>query len=267
MPIQQATIFLSIQRGNFEQYISNGGHVIAIHSATDTYRHSSANGNNTGAWDFYPELLGASVQYNPTHLTGTPVYPMYTIQPGILLTGIPDPWNKAEEYYYWQFGYFDSLNNNVLLMVDTTIGPDSLVNSYDLPRATTWYKVTSSGNKIFYTSLGHDVSNYISDTLFFRLILNAVLWVADINSAPELPGSHSDFFCYPNPVGTSLNIDPANGQINYSVRISDSCGKLCFNKESFTGRTSIDTARLPGGIYFLFIESDDKIVVRKFCIL
>ncbi|HRF79916.1 MAG TPA: ThuA domain-containing protein, partial [Flavobacteriales bacterium] len=36
------------QRANFEQWVTNGGHVLGIHAASDTYRHSSANGNNTG---------------------------------------------------------------------------------------------------------------------------------------------------------------------------------------------------------------------------
>src|SRR5690349_19744876 len=43
------------QKANFELYINNGGCFIGIHAASDTYRHSTANGTNTGAWDWYAE--------------------------------------------------------------------------------------------------------------------------------------------------------------------------------------------------------------------
>ncbi|MBK9760712.1 MAG: ThuA domain-containing protein [Flavobacteriales bacterium] len=36
------------QRANFEQWVQSGGSILVIHAATDTYRHSPANGNNTG---------------------------------------------------------------------------------------------------------------------------------------------------------------------------------------------------------------------------
>ena len=51
------------QRANFEAYINGGGSYLGIHAASDTYRHSTANGGNTGTWDFYAELVGASVQH------------------------------------------------------------------------------------------------------------------------------------------------------------------------------------------------------------
>lgn len=37
------TILDNIQKLNFENYINNGGTILGIHSATDTYKHSSAN--------------------------------------------------------------------------------------------------------------------------------------------------------------------------------------------------------------------------------
>ncbi len=90
----------SVQKANLTQYMNNNGSLIGIHSASDTYRHSTANGVNTGSWDWYPEILGASVQENPNHVTGTPVYRIDAINTHFLLTGVPDPWFKAEEYYY-----------------------------------------------------------------------------------------------------------------------------------------------------------------------
>ena len=92
------------QRANFEAYIANGGSMLGIHAASDTYRHSTANGNNTGTWDFYPELIGASVQENPNHVSGIPLYAMEHIGTHASTTNLPDPWEKNEEYYYWRDG-------------------------------------------------------------------------------------------------------------------------------------------------------------------
>ena len=56
------------QRANFEAYIQGGGSYIGIHAASDTYRHSSANGGSTGTWDWYAEnVAGCSVQQSPNH--------------------------------------------------------------------------------------------------------------------------------------------------------------------------------------------------------
>jgi type 1 glutamine amidotransferase len=257
----------SAQRNHFEQYIANGGNVIGIHSATDTYRHSTANGGNTGSWDFFPELLGASVQQNPTHVNGTPVFSMHALQLHPLLAGIPDPWQKPEEYYYWQNGYFDSLNNSVLLIVDTTLGPNGQVNSYDLPRPTAWYKVSPGGNRIFYTSLGHAASNYTGDTTFMRLITNAVLWVSGITNTMDLQGA-GGFMCYPNPAASVVNIVAASYTQEFSVSIKDLHGKEIYFKQ-FTGnaRAAIHTDRFFPGIYFVVIHSRNEQLVKRIVVV
>jgi len=117
-----------VQRSNFEQWVTDGGHVLGIHAATDTYRHSTANGTNTGSWDFYAELIGGSVQQNPNHVTGTPAYAMDHIGQHASTAGLPDPWSKNEEYYYWESGYYNADNVDVL-RVEETIGPNAQVNS------------------------------------------------------------------------------------------------------------------------------------------
>lgn len=57
------------QRSNFGQYMNAGGAFIGIHSASDTCRHSSAGGTDTGTWDWYAEMQGASepVTFIPLH--------------------------------------------------------------------------------------------------------------------------------------------------------------------------------------------------------
>ena len=48
--------------------MNNGGGYLGIHAASDTYRHSTANGSSTGTWDWYAEMAGASVQEGPNRL-------------------------------------------------------------------------------------------------------------------------------------------------------------------------------------------------------
>ena len=98
----------SNQRSNFEAYINQGGSVLGIHAASDTYRHSSANGGSTGVWDFYSETIGGSVQQSPNHVRGTPLYDINRAREHESVVNIPDPWSKEEEYYYWENGYLDS---------------------------------------------------------------------------------------------------------------------------------------------------------------
>lgn len=257
----------STQRNNFEQYISNGGNVIGIHSASDTYRHSTANGSNTGTWDFYPELIGASVQQNPSHVTGTPFYNMHNVQPHSLLAGIPDPWYKAEEYYYWQYGYFDTTGNNILLKVDSTIGPNGLVNSYDSVRATTWYKILPTGNRVFYTSLGHSATNYTGDTLFKKLILNAILWTAGVTIGIEefVPDS-SIVICYPNPFYEKIFI-----RVTFPGNFKDCEWEFCNPQKAIIMHSKItnqqlveiECSNLPGGIYYLTFVFTNDVIVKK----
>lgn len=167
----------STQRANFEHYMNNGGSYVGIHAASDTYRHSTANGSNKGAWDWYAEMLGASVQQNPNHVQGTPQYDMHKIGTHPTTDSLPDPWTKNEEYYYWENGYYSS-DNIPVLEVEETVGPNGLVNNYDSERPMSWYKILPGGGRSFYTALGHSNSNFTGDQEFMNHIRDAVLWAA-----------------------------------------------------------------------------------------
>jgi len=188
-------ILTAAQRANFEAYINSGGSYLGIHAASDTYRHSSANGGLTGTWDWYSELVGASVQTAPNHVTGTPNYDMTKIGTHPTTENIPNPWSKNEEYYYWLNGYYNT-SNNVVLEVEETVGPNGNVNNYDAARPTAWTRDLTGGGRMFYTSLGHANSNYTSDQDFQDLIRDAIIWTADqtIVQAIQLPflGSPQD---------------------------------------------------------------------------
>ena len=161
------TIFDPAQKVNMESYIDQGGSFIGIHAATDTYR--------TG-WDFYNYLVGAIVQSAPNHTSNNYAGVMDHQLKHPILDQIPDPWNKNEEYYYWD-------NNGGVIFIDTIIPLIQVRStgsqSYDHERPITWIQSLAGGGRSFYTALGHANSNYTDpNNDFGQLISNAVCWAA-----------------------------------------------------------------------------------------
>jgi type 1 glutamine amidotransferase len=233
------------QRANFEAYIAGGGSVMGIHAASDTYRHSSANGINTGAWDFYAELIGASVQQMPNHVPGTPAYVMDHIGLHASTTNLPDPWVKNEEYYYWEGGYYRP-DNVTVLQVQETVGPNGQVNSYDAPRPMSWYRALSEGGRVFYTALGHASSNYVSDTLFRTHIRDALRWLVHDDTGVDEP-IWPAFKVYPNPVTDALHIEHSGQLTGRTIELIDMHGRVLWKGVAPPGRFSINMRRCPDG--------------------
>jgi len=153
------------QKKQVELFIDGGGAFIGIHSASDTHRTN---------WEYYNKLLGAIVQIDPWHTASDYVATMAHVDQHPLLAGIPNPWTKEEEYYYWDLngGRIDTQNINVLLEVEST-GSET----YDRKRPTAWYQELPSGTRSFYTSLGHMKWNYEDANNDFRkLISNSIQW-------------------------------------------------------------------------------------------
>ena len=183
-----SNIMTATQRANFEQYIYQGGGYLGIHAASDTYRHSTANGGSTGTWDWYAEnASGATVQQGPNHTSQNHNNTMtHQVPAHPSLANVPSPWNKTEEYYYWENGYL-APGFTELLRVGTTGS-----NSYDAPRMMAHCKEYPNGSRVFYTALGHDKDNFTSDPNFQNLIKDALEWVISpsIQSAgPSISGS------------------------------------------------------------------------------
>ena len=161
------SLFNATEQQNFQNYINSGKGFLGIHAATDTYR--------TG-WAFYNELVGGIVQTNPNHTSQNHVDTMRHRAIHPILNGIPDPWVKQEEYYYWDLngGMVDTVNFTTALRVDRTGS-----QSYDRSRPITWFRRFNSGARSFYTALGHKGSNYTDPTNDFRrLVRNGICWVA-----------------------------------------------------------------------------------------
>ena len=254
----------SIQRYNFEEYIKQGGSFMGIHAASDTYRHSTANGSSTGSWDWYAELLGASVQRNPSHVQGTPAYKLIKTGLHTSTDNLPTSWVKDEEYYYWENGYYNEDNISVL-KVEQTVGPDGNLNSYDSARPMSWYRDLSYGGRIFYTALGHASYNYTSDTDFQNHIRDALLWAA---GSPSIGfGKDYDrelFDIYPNPVSTELMLEnlPENWLF---IEIRNTAGERVLYIDKYNrSLNSVDVSGMDNGNYFLIARSRNDIVRVQF---
>ncbi|TNE64088.1 MAG: T9SS type A sorting domain-containing protein, partial [Bacteroidetes bacterium] len=257
------------QQANFEAYIDSGGAYLGIHAATDTYRHSTANGGFTGDWDWYAELTGASVQTGPNHVSGTPLYTMQKVMQHPVTDSLPDPWAKNEEYYYWENGYYNP-ENNVLLEVEQTVGPNGEVNSYDTIRPMAWYRELPSGSRVFYTALGHATENYTDDTLFQALIRDALLWAAwtDTLTTTSMPPGRLDIRLYPNPAQDVLHV--AFSDLNTDtalLRVTDSSGRVCFSTSMYAPNghflQEVDCSTWVAGYYLVEVESATKRRVGK----
>jgi len=242
------------QRANFEAWVASGGHVMGIHAASDTYRHSTANGGNTGTWDFYAELLGGSVQENPNHVDGTPEYTMELVGTHASTANLPDPWVKNEEYYYWESGYYGPDNTEVL-RVEETVGPNGLVNSYDASRPMSWYRVLPSGTKVFYTALGHAPSNFTSDILFRTQIKDALVWLLDESTGVQRPVVTSGINVYPNPTKDRLTVEVSDEFMGRTFRILDATGRTISMDTLVSSVHVISILGSSPGVYFLLVDA------------
>ncbi len=245
------------QRQNYESYVNSGGNYLGIHAASDTYRHSSCNGNNTGVWDFYGEnLSGCSVQENPNHTSADHNNTMNHSVSHPILNGIPNPWNKTEEYYYWENGYLNSSFTELLRVNATGI------ESYDVARMTAHYKEHPWGSRSFYTSLGHNVTNFTSDDDFELLLKNALYWVASPSFPAHLNDLSIDWFqVYPNPFSESITIEIDNVE-PLKITLHDSNGRIVYFNQ-VQQKIVVDLSKLQSGIYFIRVYSQKEVLTKR----
>ncbi len=249
------------QQQNYEQYVYAGGNYLGIHAASDTYRHSSANGNNTGVWDFYAETLsGCSVQESPTHTDANHNNSMTHQLSHPILDFIPNPWNKIEEYYYWENGFISSEFIPLL-----NVNPTGL-NSYDAARMTAHYIEHPWGSRSFYTSLGHSANDYDNNLIFETLLKNALFWTANqtiIGNTNE--NDNSMLVIHPNPFSNSIHINILPN-LNSSMTVYDLYVRQLYSQLPIKNST-IDLSFLGTGFYLIVINNNGtilrKIIVKN----
>ena len=162
--------FTATQRANLENYIAAGGAFLGIHAATDMYRN--------GSYPFYTRLVGGSRRNSPAHTANNYAGTLDVIGSHPSTAGLPTPWAKAEEYYYWPDTGLVAGITEVLRVRSTGS------NAYDAPRPISWYQAFDSGARSFYTALGHARSNYTDAGNDFRLHLRqALCWCVEAEPA------------------------------------------------------------------------------------
>ncbi|MEL6655156.1 MAG: ThuA domain-containing protein [Bacteroidota bacterium] len=253
------------QQAALEWFVDTlGRHLLGIHAASDTYRHSSANGGNQGAWDWYAETLGGSVQNGPNHTSSSYIGTINEIIPHPSIENIDFPWVKEEEYYYWQNGYLND-DIQVVMEVDTT-GEET----YDVNRPVAWFREGAAGARIFYTSLGHKRSNFTGGFPFFeQLIEDAVLWMLediDVSTDDHLLVS-GDISLFPNPVRESLNLHLHNPELELIIELYDLHGRL-INGPTLMREQHItfDVSNLSAGLYLLLARNGEQTLSWKIAI-
>ncbi|MBL7952682.1 MAG: ThuA domain-containing protein [Flavobacteriales bacterium] len=243
------------QRANFEAWVSAGGHVLGIHAASDTYRHNTANGNNTGTWDYFAELIGASVQEDPNHVDGTPTYTMQRVGAHPATYNVPDEWEKAEEYYYWENGFFAELNTPMLI-VEETVGPNGEVNSYDAPRPMSWYR-TPGNSRVVYTALGHAASNFTDDLIFRAHVRDALAWMLEGTTGMDEQDA-MEAFLFPNPSTDQVQLHARGTGPNSVVSVIDVGGRTVIREPLTTERMTLFIAMLQAGCYTVVLDNGTR---------
>ncbi|MBE0393180.1 ThuA domain-containing protein [Flavobacterium sp. PL002] len=163
-------LFTSAQKLALENFIKSGGGFVGIHAATDTYRDRS--------WPWYNDLVGGIVQTSPNHTSNNTAGTMDVLTTNEITSHLGSTWSKNEEWYYWERNGGYLYNQNINLLQVRSTGS----NSYDASRPTTWYK-EYDGGRSFYTALGHNSSDYVSNSNFGKLIKNAILWTSNATTS------------------------------------------------------------------------------------
>lgn len=261
-------LLTSAEKEALENFISNGKGFIGTHAATDTYRDKS--------WPFYNELVGGIVQSSPNHTANNFNADMEVKESNSIidfLGTVGSIWNKNEEYYYWELnGGQLSTDNSVLLEVQSTGS-----NSYDAARPMTWFKesityddddsssttdVILNGIKSFYTALGHNSSDYSSNSNFRAMLKNATLWaIGDMTLNISKPKEVSNFKIVTNPVKNKVQIALNNFNEDFNVKIHNITGKEIFNArvkstEINNNLYELSISNYNNGLYLFMITTD-----------
>jgi len=163
----QGDIFDSEAQVALEQFVQEGGAVVAIHAAADI----------ASSWPWYGELIGA----RPTShvdFQSAKLLKEHDRHPSMLHVG-PE-WFISDDWY----NYSTNPRNNSLVVVLASLDEASIVGGEmgeDHPIA--WAQ--RSGGKVWYTGLGHDARSFANGA-FQEHLLGGILWAIDhFDRVPE----------------------------------------------------------------------------------
>jgi len=144
------------RRDALQQFVRNGGGVLAIHAAADSHFN----------WPWYTRMIGAQFARHPE---GTPKGNVTVVAPADpAMRGLQRTSSRVDEWYY--FEDYDPVSK-----VLVTLDPQSIGEKDINPNPVAWSRQINDG-RIFYTAMGHTKESY-SDPWFLQLLAGGLDWV------------------------------------------------------------------------------------------
>lgn len=149
------SFFNGSQKQVFQEFVTQGGGFVGIHSATDTFYD----------WPWYGKMIGGYFKSHPEIQNAT----LQVVNKNHPATAqLPSSWKKRDEWYN-----FKALSNdiNVLITIDESSykgGENGKIHPVS------WYHHVAKG-RVFYTALGHTKESY-SDEVFLKHLLGGLKW-------------------------------------------------------------------------------------------
>ncbi|MFC5940573.1 ThuA domain-containing protein [Micromonospora harpali] len=153
------------QRQAVEGYLASGKGIVGIHNALDM--------GIEGEYPWWDQTLNGGAhmpEHSPGVLPGTAIV---ADKQHPSTTGLPDRWNRSEEWY--NFDTNPRGNVHVLVTADErTYNPGSRAMGPDHPIS--WCR-NAAGGRVWATAMGHAIASY-SETNFRNHVLGGVKWAA-----------------------------------------------------------------------------------------
>ncbi|MFC3499425.1 ThuA domain-containing protein [Micromonospora krabiensis] len=153
------------QRQAVEGFLASGKGIVAIHNATDM--------GIEGEYPWWDQTVNGGAhmpEHSPGVLPGTAIV---ADKQHPSTTGLPDRWNRSEEWY--NFDTNPRGNVHVLVTADErTYNPGSRAMGPDHPIS--WCR-NAAGGRVWATAMGHAIASY-SETNFRDHVLGGVRWAA-----------------------------------------------------------------------------------------
>lgn len=142
------------RRVALQQFVADGGGIVAIHAAADSHYH----------WGWYGRLIGGRFSHHPP---GTPEGKLSIPADPQLNRGLPRSIERADEWYY-----FDDLDPGSTYLM--TLDPGSIGETDANPNPLAWTRQVDGG-RVFYTAMGHTSESY-SEPFFLLHLANGLEW-------------------------------------------------------------------------------------------
>lgn len=162
------------QQTAFQQWLRNGGGLVAVHAAI------SGNSATEGGWPWYGQLLCTDFLNHPPGISKATLVVEDHQHPST--AHLPRRWERTDEWY--NFTVSPRGKARVLLNIDETTFKGGTLGA-DHPM--TWCK-KSEGGTVWYTALGHTPESF-SETEFLKHLLGGIQVAAGVKQGDWTPNA------------------------------------------------------------------------------